>query len=59
MRSEIMSTNLARRIVERAAAVSKPVTAPSYDLDDLLERMTPETFPEEIDVGPPLGREAW
>ena len=44
---------------EGGVVLIEPVTAPSYDLDDLIARMTPDTFPEEIDFGPPLGREAW
>jgi antitoxin MazE len=39
--------------------VIEPVTAPSYDLDALLAEMTPETFPDDIDFGRPVGQEAW
>ena len=39
--------------------VIEPVTAPSYDLDLLLAKMTPETFPDDIDFGHPVGQEAW
>lgn len=31
----------------------------SYSLDELLAEMKPETFPETIDVGKPVGNEAW
>ena len=31
----------------------------SYDLDDLLTGMTPDTFPEMIEFGAPLGNETW
>ncbi len=31
----------------------------SYDLDELLAKMTPDTFPEAIDFGTPVGNEAW
>lgn len=31
----------------------------SYDLDDLLAKMTPETFPEAIEFGAPVGNESW
>jgi len=31
----------------------------SYDLDMLLARMTPDTFPEAIDFGAPVGNESW
>jgi antitoxin MazE len=39
--------------------VIEPVMAPSYELDALLAGMTPDTFPEEIDFGPPVGKEIW
>ncbi len=39
--------------------VIEPVAAPSYDLDTLLAGMTPETFPDEVDFGRPVGQEAW
>lgn len=39
--------------------VIEPVLAPVYDLDTLLEQMTPETFPDEADFGAPVGNEAW
>jgi antitoxin MazE len=44
---------------ESGFVVIEPIVAPSYDLDDLLSRMTPETFPEDIDFGAPVGSEAW
>ena len=39
--------------------IIEPVRAPTYDLDQLLEQMSVETFHDEIDFGPPLGREGW
>jgi len=44
---------------EDGRVIIEPVAAPSYDLDDLLAKMTPDTFPEEIDFGRPVGDEAW
>jgi antitoxin MazE len=44
---------------EGGRIIIDPVIAPVYDLDQLLDRMTPETFPEDIDFGVPVGREAW
>ena len=44
---------------EGGRIIIEPVRAPHYDLDHLLDRMTPETFPEDIDFGPPVGWEAW
>lgn len=39
--------------------IIEPVSAPSYDLDSLIRAMTPDTFPEEVDFGRPMGKEAW
>jgi antitoxin MazE len=42
---------------EDGRIIIKPVNTPVYSLDELLDQMTPETFPEEIDFGPPAGQE--
>ena len=39
--------------------IIEPVAEPRYDLDDLLTTMTPDTFPEDVDFGRPVGGEAW
>ena len=39
--------------------IVEPITAAAYDLDQFLDRMEQETFPEEMDFGPPAGREVW
>jgi len=44
---------------EGGRIIIEPVRAPIYDLDQLLDEMTPETFHEEIDFGPPVGHEVW
>lgn len=44
---------------EGGRIIVEPVTTPSYHLDDLLAKMTPDTFPEEVDFGSPVGGEAW
>lgn len=44
---------------ENGRVVIEPVRSPTYNLDDLLAEMTPETFPEDLDFGPPIGREIW
>jgi antitoxin MazE len=44
---------------EGGRIIIEPITAPAFDLDDLLAAMTPDTFPEEIDFGRPVGGEAW
>jgi antitoxin MazE len=44
---------------EGGRIVIEPIHAPSYDLDRLLDQMTPDSFHEDEDFGPPVGREAW
>lgn len=44
---------------EAGRIVIEPVLAPAYDLDVLLAKMTPDTFPEDIDFAPPVGNEFW
>ena len=44
---------------EGGRIIIEPVQAPSYDLDDLLAQMAPDTFPEDVDFGRPQGDEAW
>jgi antitoxin MazE len=44
---------------ESGCIVIEPVKADPFELGRLLDRMRPETFPEETDFGPPRGREAW
>ena len=44
---------------EGGRIVIEPVRAPAYDLDQLIDQMKPETFPDEIDFGPPVGGEVW
>jgi antitoxin MazE len=44
---------------EQGRIVIDPVLAPTYDLDALLAQMTPDTFPEDVDFGSPVGNEVW
>ncbi|MGI8840666.1 MAG: AbrB/MazE/SpoVT family DNA-binding domain-containing protein [Caulobacteraceae bacterium] len=44
---------------EGGRIVIEPMRAPVYDLDRLLDAVTPETFPEEVDFGRPVGQEVW
>lgn len=44
---------------EGGRIVIEPITAPSYELDQLLLAMVPTTFPETVDFGPEVGNEAW
>ncbi len=44
---------------ENGRIIIEPIRAPTYTLDDLLARMTPETFPDDEDLGPAVGEEVW
>ncbi len=44
---------------EGGRIVIEPVQAPEYDLDAMIDAMRPETFPDDLDFGPPKGREVW
>ena len=44
---------------ERGRIIVEPFVPPAFDLDQLLDQMKPETFPEAVDFGPPVGREGW
>lgn len=36
-----------------------PIQTPTWALDELLERMAVETFPDVVGAGPPVGQEVW
>ena len=60
MRAAAISLDQAVDIREEAGRiVIEPIRAPSYDLDAMLNAMTPETFPDDADFGGPVGGEAW
>jgi antitoxin MazE len=44
---------------EDGRIIIEPVKTPVYDLDELIDQMTPETFHDEIDFGPAIGQEVW
>jgi antitoxin MazE len=44
---------------EGGRIVIEPIKVDPYELTALLEQMHPETFPEEVEFGPPEGREIW
>jgi len=44
---------------EGGRIVIEPVRSPVYNLNELLDRMTPDTFHDDVDFGPPVGREIW
>lgn len=44
---------------EGGRVVIEPIGTPASVLDALLDRMTPGTFHEDADFGPPAGSETW
>lgn len=44
---------------EAGRIVIEPIKVDADELNALLDQMDPETFSEEVDFGPPQGREAW
>jgi antitoxin MazE len=44
---------------EGGRIIIEPLVSPAYDLDRLLDQMTPDTFPDDLDFGPAVGGEAW
>lgn len=44
---------------EGGRVIIEPIATPSYALDELLARMTPDTFPGEVEFGEPVGGETW
>lgn len=42
---------------EDGRIVIEPIRSPAPDLDALLARMTPDTFPDDVDFGAPVGEE--
>ena len=45
--------------VEKGTLIVEPVAKPVYQLDDLLEQITPDNLHDEIDTGDAVGNEAW
>ncbi len=44
---------------EAGRIVIEPVRTPVYTLEELLAGMDPDTFPDLVDYGPPVGKEIW
>lgn len=43
---------------EGGRVVIEPICKPKYDLNEMLVGMTPDTFPEDVDFGAPVGQES-
>lgn len=46
-------------LMDNGNIVVKPVKEAKYTLEELLEDLTDDQLPGEIDTGPPIGREVW
>jgi antitoxin MazE len=44
---------------EAGRVVIEAIKPPVYDLDALLDGITPENLHEPVESGPPIGKEAW
>ncbi len=44
---------------EDGRIIIEPIAAPAYDLEEMLSAMTPDTFPDDLDFGKPVGQEVW
>jgi antitoxin MazE len=45
--------------LEEGRLVITPVEEPTYTLDALMAGVTPDNLHDEVDTGPPAGKEAW
>lgn len=46
------------RVVNGCLKIYPPGT-PRYTLEELVEQITPENRHDEVDLGPPVGKEVW
>ena len=44
---------------EGGRIIIEPIRTPAHDLDRMLDQMTPANLHDEMDFGPPVGREVW
>ena len=44
---------------ENGRVIVEPISSSAFDLDQLLDQMTPESFHEDADFGPVVGGEVW
>jgi antitoxin MazE len=59
MAAAALSINQAVEIsAEDDRVIIEPIKSPVFDLDQLLEQMTPETFHDDVDFGSPVRGEA-
>jgi hypothetical protein len=46
-------------LIEQGVSDREPLPAITYELEQLLEQMTVESFPEVVEIEPAIGREIW
>jgi antitoxin MazE len=44
---------------EEGRIIIEPVIQPAITLDDLLDQMSPDNLPDDVDFGRPTGNETW
>jgi antitoxin MazE len=44
---------------EGGRIIIEPIQAPVFALEQLLDQMTSDTFPDAVDFGPAVGEEVW
>lgn len=44
---------------ETGRVVIEPISAPAYSMNALVDQMQPDSLPDDIDFGRPLGEELW
>jgi antitoxin MazE len=57
--AEIAVGDQVELVVGEGEIVVRKARRPKYDLADLVSRIPEGSRPEEVDLGPPVGREAW
>jgi antitoxin MazE len=45
--------------LENGRLIITPVPERRYVLEEMLDRITPDSIHEEVDFGPPVGKEEW
>lgn len=43
----------------RGKLILAPISKPSYELKELLKKVSPQNIHHEEDYGPPMGKEVW
>jgi antitoxin MazE len=57
--SGLMQGSEVELTIEDGRLIVKPISSWEVELQELLDRMDPDSLHGEIDFGPPVGNEAW